>query len=71
MLEEDAEECRVMQEVDAEEGRVMQEVDADPRWVTVVDAEDGLRMSLQLQSPEDAAVPMMVRGPGQTTPQSR
>ena len=62
---------RKMQEADAEEGRVMQEVDADQRQVTVVDAEDGLRMSLQPQSPEDAAMPMMVRGPGQTTPQSR
>ena len=57
-------------------------MDADPRQVTVVDAEDGLRMSPQLQPPEirllageDAAVPGMerarVRGPGQTTPQSR
>ena len=65
-----------MLEEDAEEGRVMQEVAADPRQVTVVDAEDGLRMSLQLQSPEtrltgEGRVRVMVRGPGQTTPQSR
>ena len=65
-----------MLEEDAEEGRVMQEVDADPRQVTVVDAEDGLRMSLKLQSPEtrlagEGRVRVMVRGPGQTTHQSR
>ena len=76
MQEVDAEEGRVMQEADAEEGRVMQEVAADPRQVTVVDAEDGLRMSLQLQPPEtrlagEERVRVRVRGPGQTTPQSR
>ena len=63
-----------MQEADAEEGRVMQEVDADPRQVTVVDAEDGLRMSLQLQPPETRLTGeerVRVRGPGQTTHQSR
>ena len=69
-----------MPEVDAGEGRVMQEADADPRRVTVLDAGDGLRMSLQLQSPGtrgaggDAAVPRMEtarvqdRRPGQTIP---
>ena len=73
----------MMPEVDAGEGRVMQEADADPRRVTVLDAGDGLRMSLQLQSPGtrgaggDAAVPRMEtarvkvqedKRPGQTIP---